>query len=225
MESLIYPDIFDGNVKAFFTNKTIGIKIEQILKSFSLEKKTIFLPIQKHTDNILILADNIKLEVADAVVTQRKDIFIGIQTADCVPILIFDKKRYVIGSIHAGWRGTASQIAKKTIEKIKKYFNSCSEDIFIAIGPSIRGCCYEVGSEVKNAVCKATGEGNYYTKKKEHYYLDLVSANLIQLKASGIPEKNIWTSDDCTYCNPDKYFSYRYSKSYEGSQGGFIGLL
>ncbi len=82
------------------------------------------------------------------------------------------------------------KLQKKTIEKMKKYFNSRSEDIFIAIGPSIRGCCYEVGSEVKNAVCKATGEGNYYTKKNKHYYLDLVLANLVQLKTSGIPEKN-----------------------------------
>lgn len=226
MKSLIYPEIFNGNVKAFFTNKTVGIEIEEIIKSFSSEKKSIFLPIQKHTDNIIILTNDIKPKIADAVITQRKDIFIGVQTADCVPILVFDKKKSVVGSIHAGWRGTATQIAKKAIEKMEKFFKSQPKDIFVAIGPSIRKCCYEVGLEVKEAVYKATGEGNYYIKNGEkHYYLDLALANLVQIRSLGILEKNIWISKDCTHCNPEKYFSYRYSKSYEGSQGGFIGLL
>jgi YfiH family protein len=226
MDGLIYPHIFNGNIKAFFTGKPVGVEIDKITGILSLKKEDIFLPIQKHTDKVLILKDNLKPKIADAVITQQKDILIGVQTADCVPILLFDRKRSIVGAVHAGWRGTAVQIVKKTVKSMSEFFNSSPEDIIVAIGPSIRWRCYEVGYEVKDAICKATGEGTYYWKKNEKkYYLDLTSANMLQISSLGIPEKNIWISNECTYCNPDKYYSYRYSKFYNGSQGGFIGIL
>ncbi|MBE0425665.1 MAG: peptidoglycan editing factor PgeF [Nitrospirae bacterium] len=226
MDGLICPDIFNDQVKAFFTTKHLGVEIDKITSILSFKKENIFLPVQKHTDEVLVLKNGLEPEIADAVITQRKGILIGVQTADCVPVLLFDRKRLVVGAVHAGWRGTAAQIVKKTIESMNKLFNSFPEDIIIAIGPSIRWSCYEVGCEVKDAICKVTGEKTYYWKKNEKkYYLDLTSANMLQISSMGIPEKNIWISDECTYCNPNKYYSYRYSKSYNGSQGGFIGIL
>ena len=225
MDGLIYPDIFNENIKAFFTKKSVGVEIDKITGGLSLKKENIFFLIQKHTDKVLVLKADLEPQVADAVITKRKDILIGVQTADCLPILLFDKGKSIVGAIHAGWRGTAAQIVKKTLKSMSKFFNSSAEDIIVAIGPSIRWSCYEVGHEVKEAVCRATGEGTYYKKNGKRYYLDLTSANIVQMGSLGIPEKNIWISDECTYCNPDKYYSYRYNKSYDGSQGGFIGIL
>ena len=80
--------------------------------------------------------------------------------------------------------------------------------------------------DVKNAISKETGDGDYYIKKDNgKYCVDLASANIYQSISMGVPRENIWISDDCTYCNPDKYYSYRYEKAYNGSQGGFIGIL
>lgn len=225
MDQLIKPDIFNGDVKAFFTGKSLGVNTEKISNLLSISKQDIYLPVQKHTDQVLVLQSDLTPVTADAVVTQRKGILLGVRVADCVPILLYDRGKSITGAVHAGWRGTASQIMKKTVQTMVELFGSVPEDIMVATGPSIRWQCYDVGSEVKEAVCEATGEGTYCTSKKEKYFIDLSSANRIQALSSGIPGENIWSSSECTRCNPDAFYSYRYSKTYAGSQGGFIGVF
>lgn len=240
MDRLVCPDIFDGHVnpvrkpgqgffpngvRAFFTSKSLGAEINKISNILSIKKEDIFLPIQRHTDKVLVIESDLESKVADAVVTKRKGILIGVQVADCVPVLLFDRKKSIIGSVHAGWRGTAAQIVKKTIKLMVEDFNSSPDDIIIAFGPSIRWNCYYVGYEVKDAVCKATGNGKYHVKTDGGYCIDLSSANMLQALSMSIPEKNIWSSNECTYCNPDKYYSYRYSNGCAGRQGGFIGIF
>jgi len=138
---------------------------------------------------------------------------------------LYDSRRLLVGAVHAGWKGTASQIMKKTIILMIDEFDSFPEDIKIAFGPSIRRSCYQVGVEVKEAIYEATGEGDYYLSKDERHYIDLTSANRYQAMSMGIPERNIWVSRECTYCNPQDYHSYRYEKNYNGAQGGFIGIF
>jgi len=226
MKHVLIPQIAHHAIKAFFTLKTVGTETKTISEMVSIEEDRIILPIQKHTDTVQIIEDTMQAEIADAVVTAKKNVLIGVQTADCVPILLFDKEKQVIGAVHAGWRGTAKGIVKKTLGVMHEKFRSSYEDIFAALGPSIRWNCYSVGPEVKEAVSRATGRGTYYRKNKGGTYsLDLSSANVTQMISLGIPERNIWISGECTFCNPERYYSYRYSKSYEGNQGGFIGIV
>jgi copper oxidase (laccase) domain-containing protein len=82
-----------------------------------------------------------------------------------------------------------------------------------------------VDYDVSHAVEKATGWGEYQSRKGEKYFLDLPSANKYQAMSLGVSELNIWISPDCTFCNPDKYFSFRYAKGSTGRQGGFIGRI
>ena len=226
MEHVLIPPIFHNSVRAFFTLKTVGTETKAISEMVSVGENRIILPIQKHTDTVLLVEDTMEDEIADAVVTAEKNVLIGVQTADCVPILLFDKGRQVIGAVHAGWRGTAKGIVKKTIGVMKEKFGSLPNDICAALGPSIRWNCYCVGPEVQEAISRATGKGKYYRiNGNGTYILDLSSANTTQMISLGIPENNIWISDECTFCNPGRYYSYRYSKSYEGNQGGFIGFV
>ncbi len=226
MDRLICPDIFDGCAKAFFTRKSLGADIEKISRILSIKKENVFLPVQRHTDKVLVIDLNFKSMIADAVVTKNRGILIGVQVADCVPILLFDRKNSIIGAVHAGWRGTAARIVKKTIKSMFECFSSSPQDIIIALGPSIRWDCYDVDLEVKDAIYKATGNGKYYIEKSEgKYCVDLSSANIYQALSMGIPEENIWSSNECTYCSPDEYHSYRYCKDCTGRQGGFIGIL
>ncbi len=225
MDQMICPDIFNGYAKAFFTGKALGTDIEKIGAAMSIKKDNIYLPVQKHTDKVFVLGAEGRGGTADAVVTAEPGMLIGVRVADCVPILLCDKRRSVVGAVHAGWRGTAARIIKKTIKVMADRFGSCPEDILVALGPSIRRDCYIVGAEVQEAVRKASGEGGYYIRSGGKYYIDLPSANTLQALCSGIPEENIWSSDECTHCNPEKYHSYRYHKDYSGSQGGFIGVF
>ncbi len=223
---LIKPPIFShSGVKAFFSTNSFNHSVESIAGFVNVSRHSVYFPVQKHTDKIHILESDLKPVIADAVVTDRKGLLIGVQTADCVPVLLLDNKRVVIGAVHAGWRGTAKQILKKTIKIMLDEFHSSKKDILIATGPSIRKCCYCVKDDVHEAVSRATGKGNYCYKKKDKYFIDLASANMIQALAMGILQKNIWQSDECTSCNPDRFYSYRYSKGRTGRQGGFIGIF
>jgi len=226
MVKLIRPDIFISNVVAFFTDRELGADIKRISSMLSIKSEDIFLPIQRHTSRILVLESSMDSHVADAVITKKKGIFIGIQVADCVPILLHDSKHSVIGAVHAGWRGTASQVIKKTIKTMNKYFHSLPKDIKIALGPSIRRNCYVVDKTVKDMIIKATGKGRYYRRHANgKHWIDLSSANIHQALSIGVLKENIWVSDECTYCNHEKYYSYRYGKDSRGRQGGFIGIL
>jgi len=232
MEIFISPEIFGSHITAFFTGKSPGTDIEKIAGAASIDKQKIYLPIQKHTDKVLVLDLDLSPRIADAVITNNKGILLGVQVADCVPVLLHDAKKNVIGVVHAGWRGTAASILKKTIETMHERFSSLPDDIKIAIGPSIRWRCYHVGYNVLEAVAKTTGNGEYHINRGGAYCLDLASANKYQAVSAGIHEKNIWMSEECTYCHPDKYYSYRFAKGTTGRrldstrrQGGFIEIL
>ena len=225
METLIHPEIFGPHIKAFFTGKSHGADLKKVSGIASIEAQRIYLPIQKHTDKVLVLDSDMSPKIADAVITKEKGMLIGVQVADCVPVLLQDRKRSVVGAIHAGWRGTAKEIFKKTVKEMIERFNSDARDILVAIGPSIRGCCYNVGYDVLESVERATGKGEYHIQKGEILCLDLAIANKYQALSLGIPVENIWMSSECTHCNPDRFYSYRYSKGPTGRQGGFIGLF
>jgi len=185
---------------------------------------------QTHSANIKLIQEketkgwrelDSAIEDCDALITNQKNIMLTILTADCVPILLFDKQKEVIAVIHAGWRGTEQKIVSKTIEKMKKLFNSNSKDILASIAPSIGKCCYEVDwnvtkyfKEIKNA----------YEDKGEKQMLDLPYINKTQLLQAGVDEDNIELSNICTACEVEKYFSYRKEKGCSGRFMSMIGL-
>lgn len=203
---------------AFFTGRNPGIDVSGITDV------PVYFPVQEHTGRVVVVGDNPSREVADAVITSRKGILMGLKVADCVPVLLYDPVRRAAGAVHAGWRGTAQGILKNTVRKMTEEFGSEPQDILLAIGPAIRWCCYEVGREVLDAVARATGEGEYHKEKDGKLCLDLQSANKCQALSVKIQDRNISTVEECTYCYPERFFSYRYSKGPTGRQGGFIKI-
>lgn len=226
MKNIIIPELLKKeNLEAFFTTKRSGVSRESVAKCAQIPDVDLYLPDQRHTGRVTVLKSDMKVQMADAVITKRKNILIGVRVADCVPILIYDKARMACGAVHAGWRGTAEGILPNTLREMESEFHSDPEDILIAIGPAIRWCCYEVGPEVLNAVIRFAGDGDYHMEKTGKICLDLPTANKMQAIKMGVPEDQIWMSDECTYCNPERYYSYRYAKRVMGSQGGFIGVI
>jgi len=220
---MIFPEIFEGHVMGFFTTCDLGTSL------YGLTDRKVYMPTQEHTDIVMELDPEMTPKVADAVITDRLDVLLGVQTADCVPVLIFDTNRLAMGAVHAGWRGTARGILTKTIARLEERYGSRPEDLLIAIGPSVRECCYEVGADVVGAVSHATpGPQDEYiiskTSNTEKFHIDLQAANRLQAIASGVPEGKIETTRECTCCTPGKYHSFRRDKATAGRQGGFIGL-
>ncbi|MCC6347556.1 MAG: laccase domain-containing protein, partial [Nitrospirales bacterium] len=162
---LVIPPLLAGlPVRGFFTTKALNGDLEAVARMLSLPASHIYLPVQKHTDRVIVADHDLEPRVADAVVTNRTGVLIGIQVADCVPLLLYDRKRHAVGAVHAGWRGTGAGILKNTVHVMVERFRSDPADILVAVGPSIKGCCYEVGHEVVEAVSRASGEGEYYWK-------------------------------------------------------------
>jgi len=157
----------------------------------------------------------------DALITNISNIMLTILTADCVPILLYDKEKRVIAAVHAGWKGTKAHIVSKTVEKMIEHYQSQTKDIIVGIAPSIGRCCYEVDNDVAKHFSD-TPKG--YTVKKDKYILDLPYINKQQLLDVGILEENIEMSNICTSCEVDRFFSYRKEQGCSGRFMSMIGL-
>lgn len=144
---------------------------------------------------------------ADAGVSERPGDLLGIETADCLPVLLVDPLRRVVAAAHAGWRGTVAQVARHAVDSLVAG-GSRPSDLLAALGPGIGPCCYEVGEEVREAFGDA-GAGCFRPGPRGRPHLDVREANRRQLLASGLAADHIHSVDDCTYCLPDLYHSYR----------------
>lgn len=149
----------------------------------------------------------------DAIITQERNVCIGISTADCVPVLLYDRQKQAIGAVHAGWRGTVARIVSQTVHLMTKTFGSHPADIIAVIAPCISKENYEVGDELYEIFKDAFfPTGILFSKNPEtkKYHLDLRAANnWLLTDEAEIPQNNIYISDLCTFANADKLFSAR----------------
>jgi YfiH family protein len=220
--SLIKPgNLNDQSVNGFFSTRSIH-SVDSVAKIAGVSRDIVYLPLQKHTNRIHILGSDLEPVVSDAVLTDRKRILIGVQVADCVPVLLYDAGKKIVGAVHAGWRGTAQLILKRAIKTMKDVFSSFAKDMRIAVGPGIRGCCYCVGDDVRKEIIRNNNYADCYHVRNGKHFIDLSTVNVNQAISCGVDKKNIWQSEECTFCSPDRFYSYRYSGGPTGRQGGYI---
>ena len=188
--------------------------------------------------------------VGDGLVTSAPEVLLGIQTADCLPVILADTRHRAVGVFHAGWRGTVKRIVEKGLGEMRHRFGTMPRDIRAAIGPGIHGCCYEVGPEVRDQfesqfayaddLFRETKESDPVREKypllfltarapghselPSKIFLDLVEANRRQLIEIGVSPKKISASPLCTACRPDLLFSYRAEKGVTGRMMGVVGI-
>ena len=201
----------------FNKNSNKGIdNLNSIKKWFNVEQVS-FLN-QIHSDKVVIASNTI--EEGDALISDEISRAIGVFTADCVPILIIDKKNRVIGAVHSGWRSTAKDIVIKTIKKMKEVYGSHEEFINIYIGPHIKECCFEVGDEVIDIFKKNI---KFKDRMVNNNKIDLQSYIIECLLNEGIKKENIFTEELCTYCCENtRLHSYRREKQGYGRMFSFI---
>ncbi len=161
---------------------------------------------------------------ADSLITSDTDVPLVISTADCVPILLFNPAAGAAGAVHAGWRGTMADIAGSAVREMVRCFGCNAADIRAAIGPSISMCCFETGSDVKDAAVRLLGgeAARYVTAAGEKYMVNLKGINSLLLKRAGLRPENIEVSPECTSCLSDKYWSHRVTNGQRGSQAAVI---
>ena len=186
----------------------------------------------------------------DGLITATPGLLLGVLTADCLPIVIADRKTRAVGVFHAGWRGTLKRIVEKGIGEMRRYFGTDPRNISAAIGPSVQGCCYKVGEEVRlKFESQFAYAGELFREVKEsdpvrerypllfltarapghselpvNIFLDLVEANRRQLIAAGVPAKSIDSSFPCTACHTGQLFSHRAEHGVTGRMLAVAGI-
>lgn len=206
---------------------------------------------QVHSDLIHCISAAPKHPLAgDGLITRTPGIMLSVLTADCLPVIVVDTRLKAVGVFHAGWRGTLKRIVEKGVGEMRRHFGSRPQDMKAAIGPGIRGCCYEVGPEIKdkfhaqfsyaNDLFRETKESDEIHEKypllfltarapghselPKKIFLDLAAANRRQLVDAGVPPKNVFDLGLCTSCRTDLFFSHRAEKGMTGRMMAVVGI-
>ncbi len=196
--------------------EAFGISSDRLITVMQVHGETIVTVDQENYNKVMTLE-------ADALVTNTPGIAIGVETADCVPILLIDPLTPAVGAVHAGWRSTVRKIVQKSVTSMRDEFGSEPSRIIAAIGPAIGPECYEVDEPVMGPVQEAfpfwqevaTPRGN------DRWGLDLVKANRIELVEAGLAESNIHALGMCTSCRRDLFYSFRA----EGRTGRMLSVV
>lgn len=149
------------------------------------------------------------LEGVDAVMTDQRDICIGVSTADCIPVLLYDAEQHCACAIHAGWRGTQSRIVERAVSAMTEAYGCRPENLLAVIGPGISVDNFEVGQEVYDAFYQEGFPMEEIADMRKKWHINLPLCNRIQLQAMGVPSCQIQDAGICTFANADDFFSAR----------------
>lgn len=199
-----------------------------LAKAMGVPESHLFFPSQVHKTRIVNVTRNTpkeELMETDALITSERGICIAVMSADCVPILLYDRKNNAVGAVHSGWRGTVARILEKTLLEMQKQFGTTGKDLIAGIGPSVCQESYEVGGEVIEEVSKAFGaeSGLMIARPNDKANLDLWKANEIQLLEFGVAPSRIEISDLCTVKNNNYFFSARKGDTGRFAAGIMVG--
>jgi len=194
----------------------------RVAMAMGVDAAHLFMPSQVHKTNIVRVTPHtttVELMETDALVTNARGVCIAVMSADCVPILLYDRKHRATAAIHSGWRGTVARILDKTLQYMASEFGTQGADLLACIGPSVSQESYEVGSEVVEAVREAFGKAAtqlMIPQAENKARLDLWRANSLQLETFGVPPSQIEVANLCTVIHNDAFFSAR-----KGDSGRF----
>jgi len=187
---------------------------KHVADALAIPANQLFFPSQVHKTRIVTVTSTTSvadLQETDALVTNERGLCLAVMSADCVPILLYDKKNQAIGAVHSGWKGTVARILEKTLRVMTDTYGTQGKDVIAGIGPSVSQDSYEVGDEVVQEVHQAFGQssGLLIPQRDNKAKLDLWKANQLQLLEFGVDSSSIEISDLCTIKNNQHFFSAR----------------
>ena len=200
-------------------SKAIAQNRETLCRLLSISDDRLMMPHQVHLTEVVAIDEAFlnlstheqqqRLEGVDALMTDVGRLCIGVSTADCIPVLLYDPEHQAVCAIHAGWRGTVQRIVEVAIDQMRKVYDSHPEKMMAQIGPGISLDSFEVGDEVFEAFEKAGFVMSSISRHDEKWHIDLPMCNRLQLEASGVLPQHISVASDCTFKQPDTWFSAR----------------
>lgn len=214
-QGLLRYDMGEG-ITAFTTDRTLGRDRELLCSLLGVEHFA--RPHQTHNDKVMRIAmpffslsettQTMLLDGIDAVSSNDAGICVGISTADCIPVLVYDAAHHAAVAIHAGWRGTVDRIVIKAMDHMRQQYGTDASDCRAVIGPGIGLEAFEVGDEVYQAFASEGFAMNAIARRYDKWHINLKECNRLQLVDAGVPDYNIEVCDICTF-NDTNYFSAR----------------
>ena len=215
-----------GNYGEFNVNLYCGDQPEAIAKNrevlcavLGIAEDRLIMPHQVHGTGItqigktfFLLSEDIRRSVVegiDALITDVREVCIGVSTADCIPIIIYDPEHHAAGVVHSGWRGTVANIVGHAVQSMVVSYHSRPETLKAIIGPGISLEHFEVGDEVYEQFAEAGYPMDQIARREDKWHIDLWTCCRLQLEASGIHSENIQMAGICTYANSGDFFSAR----------------
>lgn len=198
---------------------TVKRNRDKFFGTLGIDQNMLAVPQQVHSANVNIIEKPGYYKDYDALITNKKEVYLIISTADCFPVLVYDKFNKVISAIHSGWRGTQKKILTNAIEMMMANFGSKAENLVVYVGPGISKDKFEVGKEVA-----AMFEEMYVFSSNGKYFIDLNANINDQLKILGIKSENIEFSGLCTFCEEGYLHSYRRDREKSGRMFSVIGM-
>lgn len=232
-----FPELIELGLNHCFTTSDTDMRFpldtdpSEVLKAykniedlFHVESMLFYHPRQTHSDHIRIIeqtreslriANHRFFDDTDALITQQRDVALTSKYADCTPILIYDPIQRVQANIHSGWRGTSKHIFKKTIDLLQAKYSCKSENLHLAIGPSIGTEAFEVENDVRTIFLDHFSDVNRFISQKSEtkYTIDLKELHVMLFEQSDIEKNHIFTIPFCTYSTPVCH-SYRRDKEH-----------
>ena len=199
----------------------IGADAERAVLSCQVHRDTVRVVTEQDAGKGLVCPRDYE---ADALITNVPELPLFVFSADCIVLLLCDPEVGCVGAVHAGWRGTALEITRRTVERMAEIYGSNPAHIRAAIGPGIGVCCFETDDDVPLAMKRASGAEAepFLHRSGKKWKVDLKGINRRQLELAGIPAEQIEVSDLCTACHPELYWSHRKMGNARGVQGAAI---
>lgn len=217
------------NVNGYCGDNTLHVSTNrQLLCDYlHIEPSCLVLPHQTHSTRVKVIDEAVMnlsplqraavLEGVDGLITAQRGVCIGVSTADCIPVLLYDPVHEVIAAVHAGWRGTVGRIVVETLSEMFRTFQTSAADLRVAIGPGISGDAFEVGNEVYETFVSAgfpmdrlaVQKPSIRNTAEQSWFIDLWEANRLQLESRGVLPEHIHLAGICTYQHADEFFSAR----------------
>lgn len=218
--------VSEGDYTSFNCTHYCGDNVEHVMANrrklcndWHISTERLVIPRQVHGTEVAVIDDRFLslplseqteiLDGVDALISPLTDVCLAVSTADCIPVLIYDRRNHIIAAIHAGWRGTVARIVSHTIRQMKRLYGVEGCEMFAAIGPGISLDAFEVGDEVYDAFCDASFPMEKIATHTEKWHIDLWEANRLQLIAEGVRAEQIELSGICTYEHYQQFFSAR----------------
>jgi YfiH family protein len=193
----------------------------RFLEALNVSSDQLAIPKQSHGRTVRRVTHPGEYGNCDALITEKKGVYLVLSVADCIPLFMYDPSKNVIAAVHVGWRGSALGIATETIRILKEGFHTAPEGLTVYLGPSARACCYEVGDDV----ARKFPPQFLQPKPSGKLLLDLTGVTKEELMQNGVREDRVEEDGHCTICTPELFHSYRRDGERSGRMMGLIGIV